>query len=90
MFIAIMKHNSTANGRHAARSTYEDAVEETHKFFLSYDFELRGGKPFDEGNDDGKAGGFECFCDVKIHNGKVAQFMHCYGDGPVCRITESA
>lgn len=65
---------------------YEDAVDMAHKFFLGYDFEIRDGKPFDAGNDDGKQGGFECFEGVVMYAGKVAEFSHCGGDGPVCCI----
>ena len=90
MYVVTMKHNFSADGRVAARPTMDEAVEVSHKFFLSYDFEIKDGKPFDEGNDDGKSGGFDCFSDVKMRDGKVAGFMHCDGDGPICQIQESA
>jgi len=68
--------------------TEDEAIEEVHDFFLSYDFEIIDGKPYDAGNDDGENGGFEAFGDqwkVIEHNGefKVTRFVHCDGDGPV-------
>lgn len=59
------------------------------KFFDSYDFKLVNGKPFDPGNDDGKTGGFDVFDNVKMHNGKVLEFMHAGGDGPVLALWDA-
>lgn len=89
MYIVTMKHNAMADGNVAARATYGEAVDVAHQYFLSYDFELRDGRPFDGGNDDGVTGGFDCFQDVLMHDGKVAGFMHCGGDGPFCNIRKS-
>lgn len=76
--------------------TYDKAVNKVHKFFLDYDFEIRDGKPFDPGNDDGGTGGFDIFgeggegvqypdWEIIEHDGelKVIKFTHCDGDGPV-------
>jgi hypothetical protein len=88
-FIAITKHNSGADGSLATRKSYGECVDIVHAFFLSYDFELKDGKPFDEGNDDGKEGGFEVFTNVTLYDGKVAEFTHAGGDGPVGEIRRS-
>ena len=88
-FIAITKHNSGSEGDYTHRKTYDEAVDVVHKHFIDYDCELKDGKPYSAGNDDGKDGGFACFSDVIMHNGKVAQFTHCDGDGPVGEIRKS-
>jgi hypothetical protein len=88
-FIAITKHDSGADGSYASRDTYEECVEIVHAFFLAYGFEIRDGKPFDDGHDDGKNGGYIPFNNVIMHNGKIARFMHCDGDGPIAEIRES-
>lgn len=88
-YIAIMKHESSSEG---TLSTYEECVELTHEYFLSYDFEVKDGKPYDSGHetgDDVETEPFDCFDDVKMHNGKVAQFVHCGGDGPVVEIRKN-
>ena len=38
--------------------------------------EIRDGKPYDSGNDDGKQGGFDCF-DFEMYGEKVQSFVHC-------------
>jgi len=90
MYVAIMKHDSGADPTVAARESYDEVVDVVHKFFLDHDFEIRDGKPYDSGNDDGTPkSGFKVFDNVKMHKGKVAEFMHCDGDGPVADIVES-
>lgn len=59
-----------------------------HAFFLSYGFELKNGKPYDSGNEDGATGGFDVFNDVEMEGEQVVQFVHCGGEGPVCEIVE--
>jgi len=81
-FIAITRHNSDADSSYSVKKTYQEAVDEVHDHFLSYDFEMKDGKPFDSGNDDGEDGGFRCFSGVVIFEGKVAEFTHCDGEGP--------
>ena len=90
-FVAVTKHNSSADPHIAHRETYDECVEIVHNHFLSYDCELKDGKPFDKGNEDkdDKDAGFKCFSNVKMHNGKVAQYTHCDGDGPVAYIQGS-
>ncbi len=88
-FISITKHNSGSDGDLTYRNSYDECVELNHEFFLDYDFEIKDGKPFDSGNDDDKNGGFECFSNIVIHNGKIAEFTHCDGDGPVAEIRKS-
>jgi len=88
-FVAVMKHDHSADGTIASRPTYREAVMAVHKFFLSYGFKMKDGKPYDDGNEDGADGGFTCFDDVKLHDGKVAQFTHCGGEGPVAFIRKS-
>lgn len=83
--IAFMAHSEDAD-RSTFRGTYDQCVDKVHEFFLSYGFEIREGRPFDEGNDDGKAGGFVVFTQVATSNGKVAGFVHSDGDGPVAYI----
>lgn len=83
-FISITKHNAYGGQDIEVRKTYEKAVDDVHECFLSYDFEVRDGKPYDPGHEDKKDlnAAFECFSEVIMHNGKVAQFTHCDGEGP--------
>ena len=60
-----------------------------HAFAEENDIEVREGKPFDPGNDDGETGGFTCFDNVVMHKGKIAEFMHGGGEGPCCTITKT-
>jgi len=81
--------------------TYDEAVDTVHQFFLSYDFIIKDGKPFDGGNDDGKSEGWDVFgegpesehsdWEIIEHKGelKVIKFIHCDGDGPVANIREN-
>ena len=82
-FIAVMKHTGTSDGSMYFRKTYEEAVDEVHDHFLSYDFEVRDGKAYDPGHEgDDPNEPFNCFNNVEFYNGKVSQFWHCHGDGP--------
>jgi len=87
-FIADCRHDSGAATHPSYRETYDECVDIVHKFFLGYGFEIRDGRPYDSGNafNDNDPRGYEVFCDVKIHNGKIAEFMHCDGEGPVAYI----
>ena len=87
-YITVCKHNEGADPNLDSFDNMEDAVNEVHKFFISYDCELVDGKPYDSGNAtfDGDPDGFKCFSNVEMHNGKVAGFTHCHGDGPVAYI----
>jgi hypothetical protein len=69
----------------------EEAVEISHEFFLSYGFELKNKKPFDAGNADvdGEAGGFDVFSEVNMYKGKVLEFTHAEGEGPICTVQVS-
>jgi len=87
-FVAIIKHNSTGNPTLKVKDTYEECVDVVHKHFLSYDFIIKEGKPYDPGHAPGQRA-FTCFSDIIMHNNKVAQFTHCDGDGPVGEITTS-
>lgn len=86
-YITVCKHNSGAEPHIRHFKDKQDAVNEIHNFFLSYDFELKSGKPYDDGNDDGNGGdsdnGFDCFDEYKKYKGKICSFMHCSGDGPI-------
>lgn len=86
-----MKHNSTADGSYAARPTKEECAELVHDFFLSYDFEMRNGKPYDPGHEDESNSNeaYKVFDNVELYKGKMAGFMHCGGDGPVAEIVKS-
>jgi hypothetical protein len=88
-FIVVTKHNSSADPHLAYRETYDECVNIVHEHFLSYDCEIKDGRAYDPDNDDGKDGGFKCLSNVKMHNGKVAQYTHADGDGPVAFIEES-
>jgi len=83
-WVVDQRHDHSSDPTYSVRETYDEAVDVAHKYFLSYDFELRDGKPFDSGNDYGDQGGFDVFDNVKMHKGKVAEFMHFGGDGPCC------
>lgn len=88
-WVVDTKHEGSGESRFFVRDSYASAVDEAHKFFLSYCFEVRDGKPFDPGNDDGKNGGYDCFDSVKMYKGKVAEFVHYNGDGPTCIIAKA-
>jgi len=88
-YIAIVKHNGGSEGELSHRKTYKECVDIVHNFFLSYGFEIKDGKAFDEGNHIGDNDGFEVFTDVVLYRGKVANFTHCEGDGPIAEIRKS-
>ena len=87
-YITSCQHEYGADANLDSFSNLEDAVNEIHDYFISYGFEVRDGKPYDSGNAyfDGDEEGFSCFNNVEMHNGKVSQFTHCDGDGPVAYI----
>lgn len=89
IYLAHCLHNSDSDSDPSAHKTYEGAVDAINEHFLSYDFEIKDGRPFDGGNDDGVDGGFEVFTGVIIRDGKVAQFTHCDGEGPIGFITKT-
>ena len=70
---------------------YDDCIEEVHRFFQSYGFEVRGGRAYDPGNEDPKdlERAFGVFDNVIVESdGRVSSFMHCGGDGPIGQIIE--
>lgn len=83
IFLAYCRHDSDSDRPPIKCFSYDSAVDEINDHFLSYDFVLKNGKPFDSGNDDGENGGYECFTNLKIYNGKIAQFTHHNGEGPI-------
>lgn len=87
----VVCHNSYGSDPtyHVVHSK-EEAVVFSHRFFLSYGFELRDGKPFDVDNDDGLDGGFKVFENVKMFKGKVLEFVHFGGDGPICEVRKES
>lgn len=84
-FISVAARDSVADEHELLHNTYEDAVLQVHFDFLSCDFEVRNGKPYDPGHEDekDKKAPYKCFEDVKMYKGKVAQYTHCYPDGPI-------
>lgn len=98
MYVVEMKHDSGAEARHSVVETLEEAAERGRKFCKSYFFEIRekNGEPvlYDAGNDDGADGGYEVFDNVRWHETEDGEpgpisFMHCGGEGPVLRVSES-
>ena len=89
-YIAILKHDGSSDGSMCFRPTYQECVDLVHEFFLDYDFEMKDGKPYDSGHEGSDPNApYTCFDAVEIHNGKMAGFIHCYGDGPVAEIREN-
>lgn len=91
-YIAIMASDSGYVGEPDTLkvcATEEEAGQAVHNFFLSYDFILKEGEPFDPNNDDDKGFGFRVFDNVKMENEKVVSFMHAGGDGPVGYVRQS-
>ena len=78
--VVEMKHNFSAEASFKVVETFDQAADAIEEFAKSYDFEFRNGEPFDEGLD-----GFESFCNITYHKGRVTGFMHADGDGPCCR-----
>lgn len=89
LYVVDMRHDYTAESRFAVAKDLDQAAEKAHEFFESYDFEIKDGKPFDPGHDDGAEGGFICFDGVKMRKGKVLEFQHANGSGPVCRVSKA-
>jgi hypothetical protein len=91
MFVAITKHNDTGSPEISARQTYDECVEIVHEHFLGYGFIVKDGQPYDPGHENPKKpdDAIKCFSNVIMHNNKVAQFIHCDGDGPVGEIKQS-
>lgn len=90
-FIAITKSESSSEPTVQFRETYEECVDLMHEHFLSYDFEVIDGRPYDDGNssDEDPEEGYDCFDNIVMHGDKVAGFSHCDGDGPEGEITEN-
>ena len=86
----IVEKNYNATSRFAQPLTvaanYGLAVDIAHEYFLSCGFKVKDGKPYDG---DHPTTPFSIFDNVVMHNGKVAGFSHCAGDGPQCRIVEN-
>lgn len=89
IYLAHCLHSSDSDSEPSAHKTYGGAIDAIHEHFLSYGFEIKDGRPFDSGNDDGREGGFEVFSGVLIVDNKVAQFTHCDGEGPIGFITKT-
>lgn len=89
-YIAILKHESSADGTYQYRETKQECIDLVHEFFLSYGFEMKDGNPYDPEHEDGDNGGFSCFDNIEIVDGKMAAFMHCDGDGPVTEIIKNS
>lgn len=89
-FIAVTSHDSSADKYFKVFDNYDESVDAIQKFFESYDFEIRNNRPYDAGNasHDDDEEGYDVFDNVEMHNGKIAGFMHCGGDGPVAYISK--
>lgn len=87
-YIAMTQHNSHADPDLYARETEQECIDIVHDFFLSYDMEVKDGRPYSSGNESERdpESGFKCFDNIKMVNGKVAGFMHCGGQGPVASV----
>ena len=62
-----------------------------NRFFLSYGLQVRDGQAYDPGNEYANTpdNGFKVFDNVIVESdGRVSQFTHCGGDGPVAQIIE--
>lgn len=89
-YISICKHNASANPYIEVHDSYEEAVNKVHDWFVSYDGEIRNGKPYDYSDAlyDDDPRGYDIYTNVQMHNGKVASFTHSNGDGPEGKIQE--
>ncbi len=89
-FVACAGHDSSRVQPIGVGHSYDEAVDLVHNFFIGRGFELRNGRPYDDGNanyeDD--EDGFDCFDEVELHNGQVAGFTHYGGSGPAATIVE--
>jgi len=87
-YILDVRYNSSSDPTLYYRKTKKELLDIANKYFKDYDFELRGGKPYDPGHaafeDDPE--GYKCFANVTIMDGKVLEFMHAGGDGPMASI----
>ena len=92
----VVTNSGGGQDRYEAFTTFKEAVDAVHNHFLSYDFEIKNGKPYDSGNDMNNLekypedDGHTIFGDedewtIIEHKGeqKVIRFIHCEGDGPV-------
>jgi predicted SpoU family rRNA methylase len=87
-FLAITRYDSGSDSDYVLKDTLEEAVQAVHDFFLSYDFEIKGERPFDPSHEDFNEGGFKIFSNIIMYGEKVQQFTHCDGDGPEGEIRE--
>jgi hypothetical protein len=91
-----MTHDASAEPRVKSFEDFEAACEYAHQHFLSFGWKVAKFGAFDPGNsrprkapeEDPNDGGYTCFDNTKIRQGKVISFMHCGGDGPCMHITE--
>ena len=88
MFVTMCGHDYGADKTIETFKSFQKAVDDVHSFFESYGGEIKNGRPFDDGNatDDDPIGGYSCYTEVSMYNGKVCSFIHCDGEGPVARI----
>ena len=86
-YITSCQHNHGADANLNCFDNIDDAVNEIHEFFLSYDMELRDGRPYDPDNAsfEGDPKGFNCI-KGETYNGKVSGFTYKGGDGPMAFI----
>lgn len=89
-YIIIFKSESCSDPDPRFRSTYQEAVNAVNDYFLGYDFEIKNNRAYDPGHADNEEDldeePFECFEDVVMHEGKIAEFKHCPPDGPEAKI----
>jgi hypothetical protein len=88
IFLAYTLHDSSSDCPPSKYKSYDLAVDAVNEFFNSYDFELKNGLPYDDGNSsyEDDPDGYIVFSEVKMHDGKISQFTHCGGDGPLAWI----
>jgi hypothetical protein len=85
MYLVYMLHDSDSDAPPNKAKSYKKAVKDVHEHFLSYDFELIDGRPFDVGNAsyENDSDGYDVFSEVELYEGNVARFTHCNGEGPM-------
>jgi hypothetical protein len=88
-YLVYTLHDSSSDASPILAKNYDQAVDHVHDYFLSYDFYLKDGRPYDDGNEseDDPEEGFSVFSQVELYNGKVARFTHSDGDGPMAWIS---
>ncbi len=88
MFLAYTLHDSSSDCPPSKYKSYDLAVDAINEFFNSYNFELKNSLPYDDGNSsyEDDPDGYKVFSEVKMHNGKISQFTHSDGDGPLAWI----